>query len=77
MPARRLGHPVWASRLLGARRVADWLALLDFAVVDVRYRVHGPPVDHAATLVNGQVVAEHGVHTGARPGRVLREFARG
>ena len=32
---------------------------------------------YAATLVNGTVVAEHGVNSGARPGRVLREFSRG
>ena len=32
---------------------------------------------YAATLVNGQVVTEQGEHTGARPGRVLREFNRG
>jgi N-acyl-D-aspartate/D-glutamate deacylase len=32
---------------------------------------------YAATLVNGVVVSEQGEHTGARPGRVLREFARG
>ena len=32
---------------------------------------------YAATLVNGVVVTEQGEHTGARPGRVLREFARG
>jgi N-acyl-D-amino-acid deacylase len=31
---------------------------------------------YAATLVNGEVVTEQGEHTGARPGRVLREFAR-
>lgn len=31
---------------------------------------------YAATLVNGQVVTEQGEHTGNRPGRVLREFAR-
>jgi N-acyl-D-aspartate/D-glutamate deacylase len=31
---------------------------------------------YAATLVNGVVVAEEGANTGARPGRVLREFAR-
>jgi N-acyl-D-aspartate/D-glutamate deacylase len=31
---------------------------------------------YAATLVNGQVVTEQGEHTGARPGRVIREFAR-
>jgi N-acyl-D-aspartate/D-glutamate deacylase len=31
---------------------------------------------YAATLVNGQVVVEQGEHTGARPGQVLREFAR-
>ncbi|MBM4336995.1 MAG: amidohydrolase family protein [Deltaproteobacteria bacterium] len=32
---------------------------------------------YAATLVNGRVVTERGAHTGERPGRVLREFARG
>jgi N-acyl-D-amino-acid deacylase len=32
---------------------------------------------YAATLVNGQVVTEQGEHSGARPGRVLREFSRG
>lgn len=31
---------------------------------------------YAATIVNGDVVTEHGVNTGSRPGRVLREFAR-
>lgn len=32
---------------------------------------------YAATIVNGEVVTEQGEHTGARPGRVLRDFARG
>ena len=32
---------------------------------------------YAATIVNGEVVTEQGTHTGARPGRVIREFARG
>ena len=32
---------------------------------------------YAATIVNGQVVTEQGANTGARPGRVIREFARG
>lgn len=31
---------------------------------------------YAATLVNGEIVTEQGEHTGARPGRVLRHFAR-
>jgi len=31
---------------------------------------------YAATIVNGVVVTEQGRNTGARPGRVLREFAR-
>lgn len=50
VPGRRFGHAVWRSRMLGARRVADWLALLDFAIEDIQYRVHGPPIDHAPTL---------------------------
>ena len=32
---------------------------------------------YAATIVNGWVVTEQGRNTGSRPGRVLREFARG
>ena len=32
---------------------------------------------YQATLVGGQVIVENGRHTGARPGRVIREFARG
>ncbi|MFN8641613.1 MAG: amidohydrolase family protein [Candidatus Binatia bacterium] len=39
----------------------------------LRVRAEG----YAATLVNGRVVSQRGVHTGERPGRVLREFARG
>ena len=31
---------------------------------------------YAATIVNGEVVTEHGHHTGNRPGRVIREFTR-
>ena len=32
---------------------------------------------YLATIVAGQVVVENGKHTGNRPGRVIREFARG
>jgi N-acyl-D-amino-acid deacylase len=31
---------------------------------------------YAATLVNGQVIAEDGIHTGNRPGTVIRSFDR-
>jgi N-acyl-D-aspartate/D-glutamate deacylase len=31
---------------------------------------------YAATLVNGVTVTEQGEHTGARPGRVIRQFRR-
>lgn len=31
---------------------------------------------YAATIVNGEIVTEEGRHSGARPGRVLREFSR-
>jgi SAM-dependent methyltransferase len=48
--SRRFGHPVWSGATLGTRRVEDWLALLDFAVEDVQYRFHVPPIDHAPTL---------------------------
>jgi N-acyl-D-amino-acid deacylase len=32
---------------------------------------------YAATIVNGSIVTEQGKHSGERPGRVIREFARG
>lgn len=47
---RRFGHPVWGSRLLGARRIADWLALLDFALDSTQYGFHSLPVNHAGVL---------------------------
>jgi N-acyl-D-amino-acid deacylase len=31
---------------------------------------------YAATIVNGAIVTEQGKHSGARPGRVIRQFAR-
>lgn len=31
---------------------------------------------YAVTIVNGVVVTEQGANTGARPGRVIREFSR-
>lgn len=31
---------------------------------------------YAATIVNGDIVTEEGANTGARPGRVIREFSR-
>ena len=46
----------------------------DFPHGKGRLRVNA--TGYAATLVNGQVVTEQGVNTGARPGRVLREFSR-
>ena len=39
-----------SSSLLSARRLTDWLGLLDFAVDDVQFRCHAPPLNHAATL---------------------------
>jgi hypothetical protein len=50
IPGRRFGHSVWKSRMLGARRVADWLELLGFALDRVHYRGHGLPVQHPPTL---------------------------
>ncbi len=50
LPGRYFGHPIWKSRLLGVRRVCDWLKLLDFAVDDVQYRVFAPPVGHEGLL---------------------------
>ena len=46
----------------------------DFPHGKGRLRVNA--TGYAATLVNGQVITEQGVNTGARPGRVLREFSR-
>ena len=47
----------------------------DFPGGKGRFRVEAE--GYAATLVNGQVVTDHGEHTGTRPGRVIREFSRG
>ena len=32
---------------------------------------------YLATMVSGQIIVENGKHTRARPGTVIREFARG
>lgn len=50
LPGRYLGHPVWRSRLLGVRRVADWLQLLGFEVDSVQYRVFAPPTQRPGVL---------------------------
>lgn len=50
LASRRFAGPIWSARMLSARRIADWLALLDFAVEDIQYRFHAPPVDHAGLL---------------------------
>lgn len=50
LPGRYLGHPVWRSRLLGVRRVADWLQLLGFEVDSVQYRVYAPPTQRPGVL---------------------------
>lgn len=47
---RPFGNPVWGSKLLGARRVADWLALLDFALDSTQYGFHSLPLNHAGML---------------------------
>ena len=47
----------------------------DFPHGKGRLRVNA--TGYAATIVNGDIVTEQGRNTGARPGRVIREFARG
>lgn len=47
---RRVAHPVWSARLLGAGRVVDWLSLLDFAVESVEFAFHAPPVQGSTLL---------------------------
>ena len=46
----------------------------DFPGEKGRFRIKAQ--GYAATIVNGEVVTQQGEHTGHRPGRVLREFAR-
>ena len=46
----------------------------DFPGEKGRFRIKAR--GYAATIVNGEVVTDQGEHTGHRPGRVLREFAR-
>ena len=47
----------------------------DFPLGKGRLRVNA--TGYAATIVNGEIVTEQGRNTGARPGRVIREFVRG
>lgn len=76
VPGRRFGHPVWQSRLLGARRVCDWLALLDFAVDSVQYRVFAPPVEHRPTLERSAVLERVGQRLSLPFGAVYLIHAR-
>ena len=46
----------------------------DFPGEKGRFRIKAR--GYAATIVTGEVVTDQGEHTGHRPGRVLREFAR-
>lgn len=55
------------------------LATLDLHLPEVRHdlptgaaHLHQSASGYTATLVNGQILMRHGVHTGALPGRVLR-----
>jgi SAM-dependent methyltransferase len=76
LPGRFLGHPVWRSRLLGVRRVCDWLKLLDFAIDDVQYRVFAPPVDHEGFLRRMRSVDRGAARLGLPGGAVYMVHAR-
>ena len=50
------------------------LLINDFPHNGGRYIVESE--GYVATLVGGQIIVENGVHTGSRPGQVIREFDR-
>jgi len=50
--SRRFGHPVWRFDHLSARRVSDWLRLLDFNIDSVHYSGHALPVNHQTVLAH-------------------------
>ncbi len=76
LPGRFLGHPVWRSRLLGVRRVCDWLKLLDFAIDDVQYRVFSPPVDNERVLRKLRAIDEGAARWNLPGGAVYMVHAR-
>ncbi len=43
-------NSIWQNHLLSARRLVDWLTLLDFTVNDVNYLFFAPPVNSPGTL---------------------------
>jgi N-acyl-D-amino-acid deacylase len=60
----------------GAIREGLWadVVVFDYATIQDRATYEEPrlsPVGIDYVLVNGQVVIDHGAHTGARPGKVL------
>ena len=74
-PPRRSGSPTVASSRAGAFAdlvVLDPATIADVATYDDPRR---PPTGITAVVVNGTVVARDGVHTGARPGRPIRNRA--
>jgi N-acyl-D-aspartate/D-glutamate deacylase len=74
LPARGLVQPGWYADL----NVID-LDRLDLGPLEVRHDLPGGAPNlsqgatgYAATIVNGRVLMRDGVHSGALPGRVLR-----
>ena len=61
----------------GTIQVGNWadVTIFDLAALDDRATYEAPtrsPAGIEWVLVNGVVVMDHGKHTGAKPGRVLR-----
>lgn len=73
---RMSARPVWRGATLSARRVTDWLELLDFAIEDVQYRVHLPLVEHARLPRHLGAIARTGARLRLPTGAVYMIHAR-
>ncbi len=47
---RRSGRPPWCGRFLGTTRLKDWLALLGFDTLEVRYYFFRPPLQSETVM---------------------------
>jgi SAM-dependent methyltransferase len=59
-PNRKGAQGVWCNQLLSARRIQDWLALLDFRVEQIDYLFYAPPINNANVLAKCHRLEEWG-----------------
>jgi SAM-dependent methyltransferase len=54
------GRPPWSGRILGARRMQDWMALLDFEIVGGAMTAYRPPVQNRRFLERTEFLEKAG-----------------